>query len=63
MYQSVKNYLEEKDPSLAACLSKSIGFSIGLEFREGASINAKYSGRVQEGMTFIVQVFILNPQH
>ena len=54
-------FLERKDPSLVVCLPKSLGFAIGLEFRDGTMVlNANNSNVFEEGMVFNLSVGLSN---
>jgi nucleosome binding factor SPN SPT16 subunit len=54
-------FLERKDPSLVACLPKSLGFAIGLEFRDGTMVlNSNNENVFEEGMVFNLSVGLSN---
>ena len=52
-----REWVEKKDANLLACLPKSLGFSIGLEFRDASMlINDKSTATFQPGQVFALSV-------
>lgn len=51
-----KMYVEENEPQLTSKLTKHFGYSTGVAFREGSSMNAKNETVLKEGMTFNVSI-------
>ena len=55
--EEAKNFLTRKDPSLVPYLSKSLGFSIGLEFRDSSMLlNQSNTATFAPGMVFALSV-------
>ena len=58
---SARAFLDRKDPSLVACLPKSLGFGMGLEFRDGTMVlNSTNENEFVEGMVFNLSVGLSN---
>ena len=61
VYEAAKKYLEDKDKNLVAFLPKSLGFAIGLEFRDSTLVlNGTNTAKFQEGMVFCLSVGFQN---
>lgn len=59
--EGAKNYLNKKAPELIDCLPKSLGFAIGLEFRDGTLLlNSTNTTRFEVGMVFNLVVGFQN---
>jgi nucleosome binding factor SPN SPT16 subunit len=57
VYENAKKYLNEKDSSLLAYLPKSLGFSIGLEFRDSSLVlNGTNTTKFVPGMVFNLSI-------
>lgn len=57
VYEEAKNYLSNKDPSLLNHLPKSLGFSMGLEFRDSSLVlNSNNTNKFVPGMVFNLSV-------
>jgi len=57
VYEGAKKFVEKKDAALLPFLTKTLGFSIGLEFRDGTLVlNDKNSTKFEEGMVFTLAV-------
>lgn len=59
--EGAKNYLNKKAPHLIDCLPKTLGFAIGLEFRDNTMIlNSTNTTRFEVGMVFNLIVGLQN---
>ncbi|XP_046843723.1 FACT complex subunit SPT16-like [Xenia sp. Carnegie-2017] len=57
VYNTALEHVKEKKPDLVSKFVKSIGFVMGIEFRESSLIiNAKSSHKAQKGMVFCISV-------
>jgi nucleosome binding factor SPN SPT16 subunit len=57
VYEGAKAFLKSKDPSLLSYLPKSLGFAMGLEFRDGTMVlNQTNTTRFQPNMVFNLSV-------
>jgi len=55
--EKARAFVESKDSSLVSCMPKSLGFAIGLEFRDGSMvINEKNATKFEDGMVFTLSV-------
>ncbi len=55
--EKAKAYVESKAPELSVCLPKSLGFSIGLEFRDSTMVlDSKSTTKFENGMVFNLAV-------
>ena len=59
--EKAKAFLESKDPTLLPHLAKTIGFSMGLEFRDaGLLLNDKNTTKFEDGMVFNLSISFHN---
>ncbi len=57
IYDKVVDFVKKEKPELVDKLTKSFGFGMGIEFREGSLlIGPKSTATVQKGMTFNLHV-------
>ncbi|KAG5185316.1 FACT complex subunit-domain-containing protein [Tribonema minus] len=57
VYETARAFLRERHADLLPHLTKSLGFALGLDFRERAlDINAKNAARARDGMVFSLNV-------
>jgi nucleosome binding factor SPN SPT16 subunit len=61
VYAAAKDHLTKKDPSLVSSLPKSLGFAIGLEFRDSLLVlNQNNTNKFVDGMVFSLIVGLHN---
>lgn len=61
VYEGARSFLKNKDPSLMAYLPKTLGFAMGLEFRDGTMVlNQTNTTRFEANMVFNLSVGFQN---